>query len=66
MGWAGGGASRGKQEMQRGQNTFLVPGQNPDFNPSLLEEGNGLRNPLLELVLDGRHTQELENITENL
>lgn len=63
MGWGG---SRGKQEMQRGQNTFLVPGQNPDFNPSLLEEGNGLRNPLLELVLDGRHTQELENITDNL
>lgn len=67
VGWAVGvGAQRGKQEMQRGQNTFLVPGQDPDFNPSLLEEVNRLRNPLLELVLDGRHAQELQNITDNL
>lgn len=65
VGWAWGGCgSEGKRPMQRGQNTFLVPGQNPDFNPSLLEEGDRLRNPLLELVLDGCHTQELENITD--
>lgn len=49
-----------------GQNTFLVPGQHPDFKASLLEEGNCLRNSLLELVLDSCHTQELEDIMDNL
>lgn len=39
-----------------GQNTFLVPGQYPDFKPSLPEEGNCLRNSLLELVLYSCHT----------
>lgn len=39
-----------------GQITFLVPGQYPDFKPSLLEEGNCLRNSLLELVLYSCHT----------
>lgn len=39
-----------------GQNTFLVPGQHPDFKPSLLEEANCLRNSLLELVLYSCHT----------
>lgn len=49
-----------------GQITFLVPGQDPDFKPSLLEEGNCLRNSLLELVLYSCHAQELENIMYNL
>lgn len=40
--------------------TLLVSRQHPDLDVGQRQEGNGLRNPLLKLVLNGRGSQQLK------
>lgn len=50
-----GGAAPGRRAL-----TLLIPGQHPDLDVGQRQEGDGLRNPLLKLVLDGCRTQQLK------